>query len=178
MMVVALAFYGMATFEGPMLSVKVFNSLSHYTEWTIAHVHAGALGWNGMITFAAVYYLVPRLWGRPRLYSLRMVNWHFWLATLGIVFYAASMWVAGIMQGLMWREYGADGYLVYSFSETVAAMHPLSLNRAWGCGGGSSGGVRWGLGGSGRDCLGANMAPAVTSSTALPRPSRRCTRCS
>src|SRR3546814_10878693 len=93
MMVVALAFYGMATFEGPMLSVKAFNSLSHYTEWTIAHVHAGALGWNGMITFAAVYYLVPRLWGRLRLYSRRLVNWHFWLATLGIVFYAASMWV-------------------------------------------------------------------------------------
>ncbi|KQZ62736.1 peptidase S41 [Sphingopyxis sp. Root1497] len=132
MMVVALAFYGMATFEGPMLSVKAFNSLSHYTEWTIAHVHAGALGWNGMITFAAVYYLVPRLWGRPRLYSLRMVNWHFWLATLGIVFYAASMWVAGIMQGLMWREYGADGYLVYSFAETVAAMHPMYLIRAAG----------------------------------------------
>jgi len=132
MMVVALAFYGMATFEGPMLSVKAFNSLSHYTEWTIAHVHAGALGWNGMITFAAVYYLVPRLWGRPRLYSLRKVNWHFWLATLGIVFYAASMWVAGIMQGLMWREYGADGYLVYSFAESVAAMHPMYLIRAAG----------------------------------------------
>ncbi|MBL9071345.1 MAG: cytochrome-c oxidase, cbb3-type subunit I [Sphingopyxis sp.] len=132
MMVVALAFYGMATFEGPMLSVKAFNSLSHYTEWTIAHVHAGALGWNGMITFAAVYYLVPRLWGLPRLYSLRMVNWHFWLATLGIVFYAASMWVAGIMQGLMWREYGADGYLVYSFAESVAAMHPMYLIRAAG----------------------------------------------
>ncbi|OHD00655.1 MAG: cytochrome-c oxidase, cbb3-type subunit I [Sphingopyxis sp. RIFCSPHIGHO2_01_FULL_65_24] len=132
MMVVALAFYGMATFEGPMLSVKAFNSLSHYTEWTIAHVHAGALGWNGMITFAAVYYLVPRLWGRPRLYSLRMVNWHFWLATLGIVFYASSMWVAGIMQGLMWREYGADGYLVYSFAESVAAMHPMYLIRAAG----------------------------------------------
>ena len=115
-----------------MLSVKAFNSLSHYTEWTIAHVHAGALGWNGMITFAAVYYLVPRLWGRPRLYSLRMVNWHFWLATLGIVFYAASMWVAGIMQGLMWREYGADGYLVYSFAESVAAMHPMYLIRAAG----------------------------------------------
>ncbi|WP_428680858.1 cytochrome-c oxidase, cbb3-type subunit I [Sphingopyxis sp.] len=132
MMVVALAFYGMATFEGPMLSIKAVNSLSHYTEWTIAHVHAGALGWNGMITFAAVYYLVPRLWGRPRLYSLRMVNWHFWLATLGIVFYASSMWVAGIMQGLMWREYGADGYLVYSFAETVAAMHPMYLIRAAG----------------------------------------------
>jgi cytochrome c oxidase cbb3-type subunit 1 len=132
MMVIALAFYGMATFEGPMLSVKAVNSLSHYTDWTIGHVHAGALGWNGMITFAAIYYLAPRLWGRTRLYSLRMVNWHFWLATLGIVLYAAAMWTAGIMQGLMWREYGADGYLVYSFAEVVAAMHPMYLIRAAG----------------------------------------------
>jgi cytochrome c oxidase cbb3-type subunit I len=132
MMVMALAFYGMATFEGPMLSIKAVNSLSHYTDWTIGHVHAGALGWNGMITFAAMYYLAPRLWGRTRLYSLRMINWHFWLATLGIVLYAAAMWTAGIMQGLMWREYGADGYLVYAFSEVVAAMHPLYLIRAAG----------------------------------------------
>ncbi|HZV17107.1 MAG TPA: cytochrome-c oxidase, cbb3-type subunit I [Sphingobium sp.] len=132
MMVMALAFYGMATFEGPLLSIKSVNSLSHYTEWTIGHVHAGALGWNGMISFAAVYYLTPRLWKRERLYSLRMVNWHFWLATLGIVFYASSMWVAGIMQGLMWREYGADGYLVYAFSDSVKAMFPLYLIRAFG----------------------------------------------
>ena len=132
MMVMALAFYGMATFEGPMLSIKAVNSLSHYTDWTIGHVHAGALGWNGMITFACLYYLAPRLWGSSRLYSLRMVNWHFWLATLGIVLYAAAMWVAGIMQGLMWREYGADGYLVYSFSEVVSAMIPLYLIRAAG----------------------------------------------
>jgi len=134
MMVAALAFYGMATFEGPMLSIKAVNSLSHYTEWTVGHVHAGALGWNGMITFAAVYYLAPRLWGRTRLYSLRMVNWHFWLATLGIVFYAAALWVAGIMQGLMWREYGSDGYLVYAFSEVVAAMFPMYVVRAIGGG--------------------------------------------
>jgi len=132
MMVLALAFYGMSTFEGPMLSIKSVNSLSHYTDWTIGHVHSGALGWNGMITFAAVYFLVPRLWGRERLYSLRMVNWHFWLATAGIVFYTASMWVAGVMQGLMWREYGADGYLVNSFVETVAALHPMFLLRALG----------------------------------------------
>jgi len=132
MMVMALAFYGMSTFEGPMMSIKSVNSLSHYTDWTIGHVHSGALGWNGMITFACMYYLVPRLWGRERLYSLRMVNWHFWLASAGIVFYAASMWVAGIMQGLMWREYGSDGYLVYSFVETVAAMHPMYLMRAFG----------------------------------------------
>ena len=132
MMVMAMAFYGMATFEGPMLSIKAVNSLSHYTDWTVGHVHAGALGWNGMITFAAVYYLAPRLWGRTRLYSLRMINWHFWLATLGIVIYAAAMWTAGIMQGLMWREYGADGYLVYSFAEVVQAMIPLYLIRAAG----------------------------------------------
>ncbi|CAH0496297.1 cytochrome-c oxidase, cbb3-type subunit I [Novosphingobium sp. CECT 9465] len=132
MMVMALAFYGMSTFEGPMMSIKSVNSLSHYTDWTIGHVHSGALGWNGMITFASVYYLVPRLWGKPRLYSLRMVNWHFWLATVGIVFYASSMWVAGITQGLMWREYGADGYLVNSFAETVLALKPMFFLRAFG----------------------------------------------
>jgi cytochrome c oxidase cbb3-type subunit 1 len=132
MMVAALAFYGMATFEGPMLSIKAVNSLSHYTDWTIGHVHAGALGWNGLITFAAVYYLTPRLWKRQRLYSLRMVNWHFWLAMLGIVFYASAMWVAGITQGLMWREYGADGYLVNTFAETIAALKPMYVMRAFG----------------------------------------------
>lgn len=129
MMVLALAFYGMSTFEGPMLSIKAVNSLSHYTDWTIGHVHSGALGWNGMITFACAYYLTPRLWNRERLYSLRMINWHFWLATLGIVFYASSMWVAGITQGLMWREYGADGYLVNSFVDTVEALHPMYVLR-------------------------------------------------
>ena len=132
MMVMALAFYGMSTFEGPMMSVKAVNSLSHYTDWTIGHVHSGALGWNGLITFACLYYLTPRLWKRERLYSLRLVNWHFWLATLGIVLYAASMWVAGIMQGLMWREYGSDGYLVYAFSEVVSAMFPMYVIRAAG----------------------------------------------
>ena len=132
MMVMALAFYGMSTFEGPMLSIKAVNSLSHYTDWTIGHVHSGALGWNGMITFACLYFLFPRLWNRERMYSLRMINWHFWLSTLGIVFYASAMWVSGIMQGLMWREYGADGYLVYSFAETVSAMFPMYLIRAFG----------------------------------------------
>jgi cytochrome c oxidase cbb3-type subunit 1 len=132
MMVMALAFYGMSTFEGPMLSIKSVNSLSHYTDWTIGHVHSGALGWNGMITFAALYYLTPRLWNRQRLYSLRMVNWHFWLATIGIVFYASSMWVAGVMQGLMWREYGTDGYLIYAFADAVKAMHPYYIIRATG----------------------------------------------
>jgi cytochrome c oxidase cbb3-type subunit 1 len=132
MMVMALAFYGMSTFEGPMMSIKSVNSLSHYTDWTIGHVHSGALGWNGMITFACMYYMAPRLWNRERLYSLRLINWHFWLATIGIVLYTASMWVAGIMQGLMWREYGADGYLVNSFVETVEAMHPMYIMRATG----------------------------------------------
>jgi len=132
LMVTAIAFYGMATFEGPMLSIKAVNSLSHYTDWTIAHVHAAALGWNGMISFAAVYFLVPKLWGRERLYSIRMVNWHFWLATLGIVLYASAMWVSGIMQGLMWREYDDQGFLVYSFAETVAAMHPYYAMRVSG----------------------------------------------
>ena len=132
MMVFSLAFYGMSTFEGPMMSIKSVNSLSHYTDWTIGHVHSGALGWNGMITFAALYYLAPRLWNRERMYSLRMINWHFWLATLGIVLYASAMWVTGVMEGLMWREYGADGYLVNSFAETVAAKFPMYLLRAFG----------------------------------------------
>ncbi|EEH15582.1 MULTISPECIES: cytochrome-c oxidase, cbb3-type subunit I [Brucella] len=132
LMVAAIAFYGMATFEGPMLSIKAVNSLSHYTDWTIGHVHAGALGWNDMISFAAVYYLAPKLWNRQRLYSIRMVNWHFWLATLGIVLYASSMWVAGIQQGLMWREYDNQGFLVYSFAETVLAMFPYYVIRTIG----------------------------------------------
>ena len=132
MMVIAIAFYGMSTFEGPMMSIKAVNSLSHYTEWTIGHVHSGALGWNGMITFGAIYFLVPRLWGRERLYSMRLVTWHFWLATLGIVVYAAVMWVAGISQGLMWREYDEQGFLVYSFAESVAAMNPYYILRTVG----------------------------------------------
>ncbi len=114
MLVVSVGFYGMATFEGPMMSIRAVNSLSHYTEWTIGHVHSGALGWNGMITFGALYYLVPRLWNRERLYSLNLVSWHFWLATIGIVLYASSMWVAGITQGLMWREVDDQGFLVNS----------------------------------------------------------------
>ncbi len=132
MMVLAIAFYGMSTFEGPMMSIKAVNSLSHYTDWTIGHVHSGALGWVGMISFGAIYYLVPKLWGRDGLYSLRLINWHFWLATLGIVVYAAVMWVSGIMQGLMWREFDDQGFLVYSFAESVAAMHPFYVIRAFG----------------------------------------------
>ncbi len=132
MMVVAVGFYGMATFEGPMMSIKAVNSLSHYTDWTIGHVHSGALGWNGMITFGALYYLTPRLWQRERLYSLRLVSWHFWLATIGIVLYAASMWVTGIMEGLMWREVDANGFLVNSFADTVGAKFPMYVVRMFG----------------------------------------------
>ena len=132
MFVVSVAFYGMSTFEGPMMSIKAVNSLSHYTDWTIGHVHSGALGWNGMISFAAIYFLVPRLWNRDGLYSMRMVNWHLWLATLGIVLYAASMWVSGITQGLMWREYDADGFLVNSFVETTNVLYPFYIIRMLG----------------------------------------------
>lgn len=132
LMVAAIAFYGMATFEGPMLSIKAVNSLSHYTDWTIGHVHAGALGWNGMISYAVFCLKKKKLWNRQRLYSIRMVNWHFWLATLGIVLYASSMWVAGIQQGLMWREYDNQGFLVYSFAETVLAMFPYYVIRTIG----------------------------------------------
>jgi cytochrome c oxidase cbb3-type subunit 1 len=132
MFVLSLAFYGMSTFEGPLMSIKSINSLSHYTDWTIGHVHSGAMGWVGMVTFGTIYHLVPKLWARERLYSLRLVNWHFWLATLGIVVYVSSMWVSGIMQGLMWREYNGQGFLVYSFAESVAAMHPYYIMRMFG----------------------------------------------
>ncbi len=134
MMVISIGFYGMSTFEGPMMSIRAVNSLRHYTDWTIGHVHSGALGWNGMITFGALYYLVPVLWKRERLYSLQLVSWHFWLATIGIVLYAASMWVTGIMEGLMWREVDANGFLVNSFADTVAAKFPMYVVRALGGG--------------------------------------------
>lgn len=132
MMVVSLAFYGMSTFEGPLMSIKAVNSLSHYTDWTIGHVHSGALGWVAYISFGAIYCLVPWLWNRRELYSLKLVNWHFWISTLGIVFYISAMWVSGILQGLMWRAYTSLGFLEYSFIETVAAMHPFYVIRALG----------------------------------------------
>ncbi len=132
LMVVSLAFYGMATFEGPMMSIKAVNALSHYTDWTIGHVHSGALGWVAYVSFGALYCLVPWLWNRREVYSLRLVEWHFWVSTLGIVLYITSMWVAGIMQGLMWRAYNSFGFLEYSFVETVEAMQPYYLVRASG----------------------------------------------
>ncbi len=132
LMVVSLAFYGMSTFEGPLMSIKAVNSLSHYTDWTIGHVHSGALGWVAYISFGAIYCLVPWLWNRKELYSLKLVNWHFWISTLGIVLYISAMWVSGILQGLMWRAYTSLGFLEYSFIETVAAMHPFYVIRALG----------------------------------------------
>ena len=132
MLIMSLAFYGMSTFEGPLMSIRSINALSHYTDWTIGHVHSGALGWVGFVSFGAIYCLAPQLFGRKELYSLRLVSWHFWLATLGIVLYVAAMWVSGIMQGLMWRAYDDQGFLQYSFAETVAAMHPFYLVRVLG----------------------------------------------
>jgi cytochrome c oxidase cbb3-type subunit 1 len=130
--VTAVAFYGMSTFEGPVMSIRQVNGLSHYTNWTIGHVHSGALGWVAFIVFGAFYYLVPVLWKRPGLYSTRLAAYHYWIATLGIVFYIVSMWVAGILQGLMWRSYDELGFLQYSFVETVAAMHPFYIVRGLG----------------------------------------------
>jgi cytochrome c oxidase cbb3-type subunit 1 len=131
-LVVSVAFYGMSTFEGPVMSIKAVNSLSHYTDWTIGHVHSGALGWVAMVSFGALYCLLPWLWRRPGLYSLRLVEWHFWTATIGILLYITAMWVSGITQGLMWRAYDRLGFLQYSFIETVEAMHPYYVIRAIG----------------------------------------------
>ena len=132
MMVVSLAFYGMATFEGPLMSVRAVNALSHYTEWGIGHVHSGALGWVGYISFGALYCLTQWLWKKKALYSNAMVEWHFWISTVGIVFYMVSMWFAGITEGLMWRAYNEYGFLEYSFVETVEAKHISYMIRALG----------------------------------------------
>jgi len=130
--VTAVGFYGMSTFEGPLMSIREVNSLSHYTDWTVGHVHSGALGWVAFVSFGALYYLVPTLWKKKDMYSLKLVSWHFWVATIGIVFYISAMWVSGIMQGLMWRAYDSLGFLQYSFVETVAAMHPFYAIRTLG----------------------------------------------
>ena len=128
LLIVSISFYGMSTFEGPMMAIKTVNALSHYTDWTIGHVHSGALGWVALISMGSMYYLIPRLFNRE-LYSLKLVEVHFWAATIGIVLYIASMWVAGIMQGLMWRATNGDGTLTYSFVESVQAMHPYFIVR-------------------------------------------------
>lgn len=128
-LVVSLSFYGMSTFEGPMMSIKTVNALSHYTDWTIGHVHAGALGWVAMISIGAIYHMLPILFKKKTMYSVNWINIHFWLATSGTVLYIASMWVNGLMQGLMWRAYNADGTLTYSFAESVFASHPGYIVR-------------------------------------------------
>jgi cytochrome c oxidase cbb3-type subunit 1 len=131
-LIVSLSFYGMSTFEGPMMSIKTVNALSHYTDWTIGHVHSGALGWVGLISMGSLYHLIPRMFGRTEMYSRRAIELHFWIATLGIVLYIAAMWIAGVMQGLMWRAVNPDGTLVYTFVESVKATWPFYVARMLG----------------------------------------------
>jgi len=128
-LIVSLSFYGMSTFEGPMMSIKTVNALSHYTDWTIGHVHSGALGWVAMVSIGSVYFLIPKLFGREQMYSIKLIDWHFWMSTIGVVLYIVSMWISGVMQGLMWRAVNTDGTLTYSFIETVQAMHPFYFVR-------------------------------------------------
>ena len=124
-LITSLSFYGMSTFEGPMMAIKTVNALSHYTDWTVGHVHSGALGWVAMISIGSIYYLLPRLFGKPEMYSVKLITVHFWVATIGVVLYIASMWIAGVMQGLMWRAVNADGTLTYSFVEAVKGSYPF-----------------------------------------------------
>jgi cytochrome c oxidase cbb3-type subunit 1 len=131
-LVVSLSFYGMSTFEGPMMSIKTVNALSHYTDWTVGHVHSGALGWVGMVSIGSLYYLIPRLFGRTEMHSMKLVTLHFWVATIGIVLYIAAMWIAGVMQGLMWRAVNPDGTLTYAFVESVKATYPYYMVRLLG----------------------------------------------
>jgi cytochrome c oxidase cbb3-type subunit 1 len=131
-MITSLSFYGMSTFEGPMMSIKTVNALSHYTDWTVGHVHSGALGWVAMIAIGCIYYLLPRLFGKTEMHSKKLIEAHFWIATIGIVLYIASMWIAGVMQGLMWRATNVDGTLTYSFVESVKATYPFWTIRLLG----------------------------------------------
>jgi cytochrome c oxidase cbb3-type subunit 1 len=128
-MVVSLSFYGMSTFEGPMMAIKTVNALSHYTDWTIGHVHSGALGWVAMMTIGSLYSLIPTLYGVKSMYSVVLVNIHFWLATFGVILYATFMWIAGVMQGLMWRAVNEDGTLTYTFVQAVEATWPYYVGR-------------------------------------------------
>ncbi len=130
-LIMSLAFYAMSTFEGPVMAAKSVNALSHYTDWTVGHVHSGALGWVAMVSIGAIYHMVMKLW-KTEMYSMQLINIHFWLATIGTVFYIVAMWVSGIMQGLMWRAYDEYGTLAYTFAESVAAMHPYYVMRAFG----------------------------------------------
>jgi len=131
-LIVSLSFYGMSTFEGPMMSIKTVNALSHYTDWTVGHVHSGALGWVGLVSMGSLYYLIPRLFGQKKMYSVPAIELHFWIATIGIVLYIAAMWIAGVMQGLMWRSVNPDGSLTYTFVESVKATFPFYVIRLLG----------------------------------------------
>ena len=128
-LIVSLSFYGMSTFEGPMMSIKTVNALSHYTDWTVGHVHSGALGWVGFVTIGSLYYLIPRLFGQKEMYSVKLINAHFWVATIGVVLYITSMWVSGVMQGLMWSQLNADGTLTHPFIASVSRTMPYYLIR-------------------------------------------------
>ncbi|OUR62112.1 cytochrome-c oxidase, cbb3-type subunit I [Colwellia sp. 39_35_sub15_T18] len=128
-LIVSLSFYGMSTFEGPMMAIKSVNALSHYTDWTVGHVHSGALGWVAMVSIGAMYHLIPILFNQGRMYSIRLINVHFWLHTAGIILYIVAMWISGVMQGLMWRAVNTDGTLTYSFVESLTASYPFYFIR-------------------------------------------------
>ena len=128
-LIVSLSFYGMSTFEGPMMAIKTVNALSHYTDWTVGHVHSGALGWVGLVSMGSIYFLIPKLYGQKEMYSVKLIEIHFWIATIGIVLYIAAMWIAGVMQGLMWRAVNSDGTLTYTFVESVKATWPYYAIR-------------------------------------------------
>jgi cytochrome c oxidase cbb3-type subunit 1 len=131
-LIVSLSFYGMSTFEGPMMAIKTVNSLSHYTDWTVGHVHSGALGWVGLVSMGSLYYMVPRLFGQKQMHSIKAIELHFWLATVGIVLYISALWISGVMEGLMWRAINADGTLTYTFVESVKAKQPYYIIRVLG----------------------------------------------
>ena len=131
-LIVSLSFYGMSTFEGPMMAIKTVNSLSHYTDWTVGHVHSGALGWVGLVSMGSLYYMVPRLFGQKQMHSIKAIELHFWMATVGIVLYIAALWISGVMEGLMWRAINADGTLTYTFVESVKAKQPYYIIRMFG----------------------------------------------
>jgi cytochrome c oxidase cbb3-type subunit 1 len=131
-LIVSLSFYGMSTFEGPMMSIKTVNALSHYTDWTVGHVHSGALGWVGLVSMGTLYFLVPRLFGQKQMYSMKAIELHFWMATIGIVLYITALWISGVMEGLMWRAINSDGTLTYSFIESVKAKYPYYIIRLFG----------------------------------------------
>jgi cytochrome c oxidase cbb3-type subunit 1 len=128
-LIVSLSFYGMSTFEGPMMAIKTVNALSHYTDWTVGHVHSGALGWVAMVSIGSIYHLIPILFNRAQMYSIKLINVHFWLATIGVVLYIVAMWMSGVLQGMMWRAVNADGTLTYSFVESLEASKPFYIVR-------------------------------------------------